>query len=235
MIDVKNFDLSKKVEKLDRFLLTKGLRTAPTMRVGLAADISGSMLDIIRSGGLQKAFNQLMAPAVKFDDNGELDVFKFDDRCEYVGTATPEDFENYVERNGIRARGATNYAPIVTETLKFFFGLNNVSPAKKSLLGMFSKSAPAATANNSPVLVLIVTDGECGDRAETERALVEAQKYNIYFHFVAVGRASFPTIKYLADKLPNVGDVYLRDFGMSDDEVYEQIVSDELVGWIKTK
>lgn len=232
MIDVKNFDLSKKVEKLDRFLLTKGLRTAPTMRVGLAADISGSMSSIIRNGDLQKAFSQLMAPAVKFDDNGELDVFKFDDRCEYVGTATPENFDDYVERKGIRARGGTSYAPIITETLKFFFGAGEAP--KKGLLGMFSKSA-APTTDNSPVLVLIVTDGECGDRAQTERALVEAQKYNIYFHFVAVGGASFGTIKYLADKLPNVGDVYLRDFGLSDDEVYEQLISDELVGWIKTK
>ena len=118
-----NFDLQKKAAKVNAILLDKGVKTAPIMRVAIALDISGSMSSIIRDGRLQKAFNQMMGPAVKFDDNGELDVFKFDTRCSYVGTSKPVDgdFDNFIKNNKIGPEGGTSYAPIVDAAMKKFF------------------------------------------------------------------------------------------------------------------
>ncbi len=241
VVNVANFDLTKKAEVVDRFLLTKGLRQAPVMRVGAALDVSGSMGNIIQRGDLQLAFNQLMGISYKFDDNGELDVFKFNSQCTEVGTCSPRDYEDFVRRRGISAGGGTSYAPVVEAATKFFYpagaGAGPVAAPAKGLLSMFSKApaaaAPAPVAGKvPPALMLIVTDGDAPDGAAAERALRAAERLPIYFQFVGVGRADFPTIKYLADALPNVGDVYLRDFKLPDEEVYGQIISDELVEFL---
>lgn len=213
-------DLNKKKEAVNTILLTKGVSKAPIMRVGAALDISGSMESIIIRGDLQRALNQLMGVAMSFDDNGQLDVFKFDTRCDYVGTADDKNFENFVNKNNIAARGGTAYAPIIEQSLKFFF---------KG--GLFKK------ADDSPVLMLIITDGEPNDGyANIKRVLEQAQSKNIYFHLVGVGgtRNNFPTIARLADDLPDVGEVYLPRFDLSDEEVYSQLICDELIDFVKS-
>jgi hypothetical protein len=229
--------LEKRGEKVGIILAKRGINQAPVMRVGDALDISGSMdmrpNHIISTGKLQAAFDQTMGVAVKFDDNGELDVFAFDTRCDFVGTANPNNYSNFIKREGISARGGTAYAPIVKAAIDFYF--NNPAPAKKGGFFGFGKKQEAAPANNMPVLMLIHTDGEPGDSYATiKRALEDAQQHPIYFHFVGVGgsRSDFPTIARLADDLPNVGEVYLPRFDLDDDVVYEQLICDELVEWI---
>jgi hypothetical protein len=223
-----DFDLEKKAAKVNNFLLAKGVKDAPTMRVAVALDVSASMSSIIRSGALQAAFNQLMGVAVKFDDNGELDVFKFDHNCEYVGTSKPKkgDYDVFVSKRGIRPAGGTNYAPIVDEAMKFFF-----APQKK---GGFLGMGGTTVTDNSPVLMLIVTDGEPSDARKTEVAMRNAENQPIYFHMVGVGgtRSSFRTIAHLADELDNVGEVYLPKLDMSDEDIYEQLICDELIEFV---
>ncbi len=240
-----DFDLEKKAAKVNQILLRKGIKQAPIMRVGVAIDVSGSMSQF-KPAVVQTAFNQLMGVAVKFDDNGELDVFKFDHNCSYIGTSKPDkgDYDTYLARNGIRPSGGTNYTPIVTEAMNFFFGGSGSSsaPAKKSMFGgLFGKSdpAPAASASTAsgepPVLMLILTDGEPSDASHALNAMRAASNDPIYFHMVGIGgeRRNFPTIARLADELDNVGEVYLPRLDMSDDEIYEQIIGDELLEFVK--
>lgn len=233
-----DFDLQKRAAKINNILLTKGVKTAPIMRVGVALDISGSMEHIIRTGALQAAFDQLMGVSVKFDDNGELDVFKFDTHCEYVGTSKPEkgDYDQYIRKNRIEPRGGTAYAPIVHETMKFFFGHDTGTAPKKSFFGgLFGKSAePAANTDDTPVLMMVLTDGEPGDAREAMQALRAAENESIYFHMVGIGgtRKNFPTIAKLADDLDNVGEVYFPKLHMSDEEIYDQLICDELIQFV---
>lgn len=222
-------DLQKKSEAVGIQLAKKGINQAPTMRVGIALDISGSMSHIITSGMLQKAFNQMMGVSVQFDDNGELDVFKFDTRCEYVGTSKPEagDYDQYIRNNGIAARGGTSYSPIVKAARDFFF------KTKGGFLGgMFGKGG--SYEDDTPVLMLILTDGEPGDRQDTMKAMRDTESMPIYYHMVGIGgtRKDFSTIAWLADELPNVGEVYLPRLDMADDEIYEQLICDELIEFV---
>lgn len=218
-------DLKKKAEHIGRILLTKGVKTAPIMRVGLAIDVSGSMIGIYNSGKLQAAFDQMMGVSVKFDDNGELDVFQFNNNCKYIGTSSPTDYENYIRKH-ISIDGATSYAPIVEAALDFFF--------KPKKTGGFMGFGGKSEVNDMPVLMIVLTDGQPDDDARTLRALEAAGDKNIYWHFVGIGgdRRSFSTIARLADALANVGEVYLPRIDMSDDEIYEQLICDELVEWI---
>lgn len=223
-----SLDLNKKSEKITALLLDKGIKKAPTMRVGVALDISGSMHSIIHSGQLQSAFDQMMGVSVTFDDDGELDVFKFDHNCEYVGTSSPNigDYDSYIENNNIKPRGGTAYAPIVKEAVEFFF-----KPKKK----MFGLGSTQYDTSGDPVLMLIITDGEPSDADSALSAMEKHSHLPIYYHLVGVGgtRRSFPTIARLADELPNVGEVYLPDLNQSDDSIYNQLICDELIEWIK--
>ena len=92
--------------------------------------------------------------------------------------------------------------------------------------------------DKTPVLMMVITDGEParGDVQETLRQMRAHQNDNIYYHLVGVGgdRSSFPTIAMLADELDNVGEVYLPRFDMTDEEVYSQLISDELVDFVKS-
>jgi hypothetical protein len=225
---MQKIDLSKKAESFRVSLAKKDILKAPTVRVGAAFDESTSMKRDIAEGRLQAAFNQTMGITIEFDDNGELDCLAFNDRCRRIGVATADNFERFVDRN-LTADGSTCYAPIVEQTLAMFF-----SPQRApGIRGLFGKR----TSDMTPALMMVLTDGQndTDDNPKLDRALALAQRYPVFFQFVGIGgtREKFPTIRRLAKTFPNVGEVYLPRFDMPDSEVYDQIVTDRLVGWLK--
>ena len=232
-----SISLQKRAENVGISLKKKGINVAPIMRVGLAVDCSGSMSHLYKSGAVQNAFEQIQGVALTFDDNGELDNFAFENHCTYVGTSTSENYEGYVNRN-FGPRGGTNYSPIIIEVEKFFFKGETVETKKVGgFFGIGAKTVKnVIPANNMPVLMIVLTDGEPGDLAETRRELQKHADANIYWHFVGIGgtRHSFPSIAKLADEFDNVGEVYLPRLDMTDSEIYDQLICDELVEWIKT-
>lgn len=216
-------DLAKKAAAVGVSLAKKGINKAPVMRVGAALDVSTSMVPMIPTK-LQKAFDQLMGVSIKFDDNGELDIFAFNHKCWYVGTATVDNHADYVKRK-LRADGSTNYSPIIVEVRRFFLA------RKGGLFGLGGK------VDRTPVLMMILTDGgiDPDDEARTLAELRALSDEPIFFHLVGVGRGkgSFPAIGRLAAALDNVGEVYLPDFEMTDEAIYDQLVSDKLVAWLR--
>lgn len=225
---MQKIDLSKKAESFRVSLAKKDILKVPTLRVGAAFDESTSMERDIADGKLQAAFNQTMGITIEFDDNGELDCLAFNDRCRRIGVATPKNFENFVDRN-LTADGSTCYAPIVEETIAMFFS----SQRAPGIRGLFGKRI----SDTSPALMMVLTDGQNDrdDNPKLDRMLDLAQRYPLFFQFIGIGgtKDKFPTIQRLARTFPNVGDVYLPRFDMPDSEVYDQIVTNRLVGWLK--
>lgn len=245
-------DMTKKAKveasanTLGLVLSKKGLNKAPTMRVATLIDISGSMDDEIRDGSVQKVFNQLMGVAFKFDDNAEIDMWIFNTHSYYVGTAGINDLDSYVKQHGIRAEGGTAYSPAVRDVTKFMFGprYEEVAVTKKGLFGTKTvMERQLVEPSNTPVLVLMITDGAPYNEGSTVSsqfnnilpAFKEAAKYDIYFQMIGVNNQGekFEVISRLADELPNVGFVKMSDFSASDEHLYEAIVTDELIEWIK--
>lgn len=229
-------DLKKKADAFSIVLTKKGVAKAPIMRVATALDISGSMSDEIADGSLQRVLDQLGGVAINFDDNQEIDVWKFDDRSDYVGTWQTKDYGKYVKSAGIRSRGGTSYSPFIRDITSTMFP---AKPKSGGLFGLFSKSDPAAanSGSNEPVLVLVITDGEpMSDKMNLiEDALANALQYPIFFAFVGVSNqsVSFPTLVRLESKFSNVGFIKLRGVVVPDNELYEQVVTDKLVGFVK--
>jgi len=87
-----------------------------------------------------------------------------------------------------------------------------------------------------PVIIFFVTDGENNDERATAELLekVEQKESQIYFQAIGVGGQNFRFLKDLAIKYDNVGFInvqYLDAFSQCDD-IYEQLLSQELARWL---
>lgn len=230
--------LEKRAETVNIVLAKRNVTQVPPIRVGLALDISGSSQPLYNSGVIQEVVDRLLAVAMKFDDNGELDMWSFTNGFDRLETATAAEYGGYVKNKilnnpKVYKWGGTSYAPVMTDMVEHYFG--TPKQEKTSMFGgLFGKNKPAATANNSPAMGIVLTDGANGDRSEAARLMREAQKKNIYWQMVAVGpEHEFKFIKEMADELPNVGFINLNSLNMSDEELYELVVGEEFCQWFK--
>lgn len=229
--------LDKRTEAVRICLDKRQIRKPPIMRVGLAYDVSGSAKDFYYDGTIQETNDRLLGVAANFDDNGEMDMWVFDDGYKKLETAKADDYGNYVKKeilpNVQGMWGSTNYAPVMQDILDFFF-----KPTKKKVggfLGLGGHIEEVQPFNvDVPAFVMFVTDGKNDDRAATHRLLVESQKYGIYWSLVGVGNpAQFTFLQQMADELPNVGFTNLSSLKISDEKLYDEIICEELCEWIQ--
>jgi len=238
-------NLQKRAEAVGIVLAKRGITKVPPVRVGMALDVSGSAQTFYTSGVMQETIDRLLGVALKFDDNGELDSWLFhNDVLPQLPTLTESDEGTYVKNVVLKQRGlwgGTSYAPPLKAAMSYYFQGPAPAPAAKSggLFGLFKKEAapaPAPATKQDPAMLLFVTDGANGDRAEAAQVLREAAKSSpVYFQMVGIGRASeFDFIRQMADELPNVGFVNLSTLSMTDEQLYEQLINPEFCEWIKT-
>lgn len=240
--------VKEKAEKVTISLAKKGITKTPTLRVSAAYDVSGSMSNLYRNGIVQKAADQVLGVAYKFDDDGQVDSFIFDSRAAYVGTSTTDDFGTFVantilNRNDLWA--STVYGKCLNLIMDFMFGAGVKStinvPAKKGLFGFGKASTKTETfksTGNDPVLVLFFTDGSPDDgmRDAAFSIIKDAQdkKKPIYFNLIGIGGADFRVLKKLADDYDNCGFVSLADINMTDAALYDALVgTDEFIAFLK--
>lgn len=230
--------LEKRAEKVGIVLAKRGITQVPAIRVGAAFDVSGSARGFYSSGVMQETSERLMGVAMKFDDNGELDVWSFSDRYAAAPVATKENYASYINESfmyhgGVRGTlwGGTEYGPVIEAAVEHYFPVE-----KKSGFfgGLFGSKKDTSAATGEPAMLMLITDGANSDTAATSRILREAAGKPIYFMMVGVGpEHSFTFIDRMAQELPNVGFVNLNDLSISDDNLYEQLVSGEFATWVK--
>lgn len=101
-------------------------------RVAVVMDHSGSIRPEFENGKIQEVLNKILPFAIKFDDNGQLEVFIFDNVCRKMDEdMNINNYENYVQKNIIKKRyeyGGTQYAPAICMTDKYY----NDDESKKS-------------------------------------------------------------------------------------------------------
>lgn len=248
-----SIQLTKRAEKVGIVLAKRGLTKIPPIRVGVAFDVSGSTQGMFRNGVIQETFDRLLAVALKFDDNGELDAWTFDNNVDQLETASAADegkfiTEHVMNNSNIHKWGGTSYAPCLQEVTNFYFGPSTSAKiaevAKGFFGGLFGKKAapaPAPVAAAAPVaqlpaMLLFVTDGSSDDERSSEAVLREAEKNfpGMYYQMIGVGSAHhFTYLERMADALDNVGFVNLTSLSMTDEQLYEALITDEVTAWIK--
>lgn len=118
--------LDKRAEKVGIILAKQGITKVPPVRVGLSLDVSGSAQGLYTSGIMQKTIDRLIAVAMKFDDNGELDMWSFASGYDRLENASASDEGSYVTEqilnNGdISLWGGTEYGPVLEDMVGFWF------------------------------------------------------------------------------------------------------------------
>lgn len=248
--------LEKRVEAVGIQLAKHAITKVPAIRVGLALDVSGSTQGLYNSGVMQETVNRLQAIALKFDDNGELDMWTFANGFDRINTATADDYNDYVNENiinngNISLWGGTDYAPVIGDMMNFWFPTQKTQTrlVEKTSSGFFGKlfgggseevTTPVEFTSEEkalyalPAMGLIVTDGANSDHEATARILKASVSKNVYWQMVGVGPSSyFDFIRKQADLLPNVGFVNLSSLNISDEELYAELIAEEFAGWVK--
>jgi hypothetical protein len=210
-------DLRKKVVQ---FTLEKKQLTGVKARVGIVLDISGSMRDLYAAGVVQEVVERILAVAAKFDDNGSLDVWVYDNEFSRLPSVTEQDFGNYVRTHILKNRSIHK------------FGRNNEPPVMEDVIRKYTKEEKKET---TPVFIIFINDG--GVLKLTKKVIMKAAVQPIFWQFVGIGNSDFEVLEGLDNMTGRVVDnadfVHLdRIERVSDEELYDQLLN-EFPQWLK--
>lgn len=217
-------DLTK---SLELNLQKAEIYTVPVMAVKLLVDKSGSMSGEFSNGWVQNTVDLFLAAAMKFDDDGVMQIGFFDTSFTETPEVSAADAGTYIRNNGIYAGGGTAFA----EGLAAFKG-SSTGEKKGGLLGrLFGGSKPAE--KPTPVYIALITDGENGDKRAFEAQLASLD--NTFVQIVGIG--SGVDKRYLdgvAKQYSNVSVIYLPNpKAVTPDSFYEVLLNDDLKDFIK--
>lgn len=218
VVDLKkhSVNLNKKVVSLSK---EKNIDLmAHKARVGVALDYSGSMSSRYRSGAVQDALNRLFPLSLRFDDNGELEVWTFETRFNRREEMTLDNFSDYIKTKITGNMGGTSYAPVLKDILKKYF---------------------VESPDDTPVFIIFITDGDNGDHKETDEIIRESAKENIFIQFVGIGNDSMSYLSKLDDldgrECDNTGFIKIADFDKVDDDYLYSKLLEQYIDWLKVK
>lgn len=187
-------------------------------RVFVDLDISGSMSNLFANGSVQKTLTRLLPLALKFDDDGELEVYVFNNSCTQMPSMNIGNYENYVRdvlvRRGYGPNGGTSYAPVIKKNVAAY---NDNSPY--------------------PAFGIFITDGENSDAGATDREVRNSSKYKIFLQFVGIGKENFRYLRKLDDlsgrSVDNTAFIKVADFdSLDDDQLYEKLL-EQYPQWLR--
>lgn len=224
-------------KKQEIFRLTLEKRSVPTgiiMAVKVMIDVSQSMQAMFASGTVQEVVDRLIPVAMRFDDNQSLEAYAFSSKVQQVKDIKPEHFGDYVRtvflpsvKNSV-LWGGTSYSVAWNQLSQ------DITPSKPGFLkGLFGKKQEV----QPPSFVLFATDGDTqGDEYESEQQLIDLASKNCYVLLVGIGRLRFSFLERMADKYDHVGFVSFPDIAtISDEAMYEKLLSEEVCAWIKSR
>lgn len=221
--------------------------------VVLAMDTSGSMGYTFSNGTVQSSVERLLGLGLNMDFNKSIEVFTFANGAKYIGDATKENIDGYVNNVMLRktsVNGGTNYAPVMNAIIDKFgkkIEMQNVTVEKKQ--GFFGKLFGAkpktetiqqpvvAEGKSKPTVVFFITDGDNFDPQMAEHIIREASTQPIFWQFVGIGRDNFSFLEMLDEMegrfIDNANFFQLNDINnISDEDLYERLLN-ELPSWLK--
>ena len=211
--------LKKSSETLDKAIVDLTKRTGVDLskhiaRVVVVLDISGSMDWQYSNGAVQNVLNRILPIALRFDDDGQLEVYLFNNSVKQIESMNIDNFENYVNKvilSNTSIWGGTSYAPAI-----------------KMVSDDYNDGSPY------PAFCIFITDGENGDRSEADKALKKAKKIgSTYFQFVGIGNERFNYLQGINQ--PNASFIKVADFSKLDDnELYTKLLSNYPT-WVKNR
>ena len=209
-------DLRK--QEVNKLCLEKSVLSTTQSRVALVLDYSGSMSDLYKNGTVQSIIERALPLAMQFDDNGEMEVWIFDNGFHRLPSITLDNFYGYIKENIINKyrMGGTEYAPVMKDVAKKYI---EEDPAKL------------------PNYVMFITDG---DNSDKDRATVEINaisKYPVFFQFIGIGNSSFSYLEKLDEMdgrfVDNANFFSVKNIAKIDDsDLYNKLLA-EYPNWLE--
>ena len=187
-------------------------------RVAVALDISGSMSSLFSNGTVQETLERLVPIALKFDDDGQMDAWAFNNSSHRLPSMSLDNAYNYIKDTGLHAGGGTSYENVIDDIVKYYTVEN-----------------PA----NIPNFVIFITDGDTWDRDKARKSIINASNYPIFWQFVGIGRDNFAFLQELDNmsgryvdnanffRINNLADV-------NDNDLYKSLLY-EYPTWLSDK
>lgn len=240
-LEKKLIDLEKKdpgmvslVKKVQVQIEKQGL-THDRAKVALVLDVSPSMTTFFDNGSVDELVRRVLALGLRFDDDGEIDVFLFGRDADRYGSVTIDNYRGFV-RDVLDNHG---YSPGT------YYGR-----AMKLVRETYSAQPDFG---KLPVYIMFVTDGGTADPAASEGHIRESSHEPYFWKFLAIGAAPQKKKKKSKwDKIFGSGFEFLEklddlpgrlidnaDFqpvqdpaAINEDEMFE-LLMEEYPAWIK--
>jgi stress response protein SCP2 len=203
-----------------------------TARVALVLDISGSMSGLYRSGAVQRLAERVLALGLRFDDDGEVDVFLFGKKV-------------HQPRPGLRLEGHQQYIAELTQRYKLEYDTRYGAAMAAVREHYFGSGGGRGTpvSDRLPVYVMFMTDGAPSDKKAATEQIRSASYEPIFWQFMGIGS---PREFSFLQKLDDLGGRYTdnadffavaeRDLvgsgSVSDDDLFDRLMN-EYPDWLR--
>lgn len=176
-LEKKLIDLQKKdpsmvslVKKVQVQIEKKGLKQ-DRAKVALVLDVSPSMAGFFDNGSVNELVRRVLALGLRFDDDGEIDVFLFGQTADVFGTVTIDNYRGFVQT--VLDRHGYSPGTYYGRAMKLLRETYKAQPDFGSL----------------PVYIMFVTDGATQDPANSETHIRESSHEPFFWKFLAIGAA----------------------------------------------
>lgn len=185
-------------------------------QVKVYIDISGSMDTRYYNGSVQNALIRLFPIALRFDDDGTMPVAIFDEKCFELVPMTLDNYATYVKKEiinkGYLRHNGTNYAPVINHAIQ------NCD-------------------DGYPTFILFITDGNCWDPYQSDKAFRESVEHKMFIQCVGIGDENFSYLKKIDNldgrSVDNTAFVEIRELEqLSDEELYSKLL-EQYPDWLK--
>lgn len=193
-------------------------------RVAVVMDHSRSIKWQFENGNIQNILTRILPFALQFDDNGQLEVFIFDEFCHKMDVdMNEENYATYVEDVIMKSNypyGGTQYAPAIRIIDKYY----NDAESKVT-----------------PTLVFFITDGAnyLSDRRPSDKSIIESSDHGMFIMFIGSGKDDFDYLRHLDDlsgrKFDNTGFMSTKDLNSTQNTTMFMESLKDYIPWLKAK
>lgn len=172
-------------------------------------DISSSMKKRFFTGRVQAALTRIFPVAVLFDDDQIMPVSAFGNNVYPLTDMTLQNYTDYVEKEILSKHSiteGTNYAPFVQQAIE------------------------RAKANSQyPLFNIVITDGNCWDETQSDKAFRKSAKYKEFFQCIGIGDDDFEYLRKLDNldgrPVDNTAFVAVDELeNLSDEDLYDKLL-----------
>lgn len=195
----------------------------PKLATRLAVDKSGSMHEEFQCGWVDHSILLFLVAAMKFDDDGRLEVGFFNNDLHCVRDMTEADVYSkvpFTQAVNQRAEGGTSYAPVIEGMADYRKGLvgrlfNKVNKTCDSYIGM-------------------ITDGDCSDFGHFAAELKKVT--GSFVQLIAIGnQVTLGPLRQLEQELDHFNVMHLSDpYKVTHDDFYQQLCNPTFKKWLET-